>query len=67
MVTNDCTYLRNQTQSVLTGRLPQPGKNIASVMSLKVHIHISDFLNKTPSRSPFTQAHSFIVSMSTYS
>ena len=36
-------------------------------MSLKVHIHNSDLSNKTPSRSPFTQAHSFIVSISTYS
>ena len=67
MATNDRTYLRRKTQSVLTERLPQARKNIVSVISLKIHIHVSDLLNKTPTRSPFTQAHSFTVSMSTYS
>ena len=67
MATNDRTYLRRKTQSVLTGRLPQARKNIVSVISLKIHIHVSDLLNKTPTRSPFTQAHSFTVSMRTYS
>ena len=54
MVTHDdSTYLRRQTQSVLTGRLPQARKSI------------SDLLNKTPTRSPFTQGNSFTVSMNT--